>query len=164
MLIRDVRESELDATSSIMVAAYQQYASGIPTENFQAYITEIADVRRRLPHSELIVAEHEDRIVGAVTLYKDATLSEHQGWPSGYAEIRLLAVAPQARGLGLGHKLTEECIRRAEQNANPFIALHTSNLMYIARDMYERMGFERVPEFDFHPTPKITAIAYRFKL
>jgi len=30
--------------------------------------------------------------------------------------------------------------------------------------MYERMGFVRVPEYDFHPAPGITVMAYRLQL
>jgi hypothetical protein len=36
--------------------------------------------------------------------------------------------------------------------------------MDIARRMYERMGFVRVPEFDFHPAPGIVVMAYRLDL
>jgi hypothetical protein len=30
--------------------------------------------------------------------------------------------------------------------------------------MYERIGFERIPEFDFHPAPDTTVFAYRLDL
>ena len=36
--------------------------------------------------------------------------------------------------------------------------------MELARGMYERMGFVRVPEYDFHPRPEMTVMAYKFDL
>lgn len=165
-VIRDVRPAELDETARLMVESYRQYANQIPEHLWKEYAEEIADVKRRLPFSDLIVAERAGRIIGAVTFYEDATQSEHEGWPEGFAEIRLLAVDPNARGFGLGRLLTEECIRRASMAGIKTIGLHTSRLMEVARDMYERMGFQRAPDYDFTPDEAvdITAIAYTLDL
>ncbi len=164
--IRDARPQDLDETARLMVESYRQYSKDVPEHLWKDYEAEIADVQRRVPFADLIVAERAGRIIGAVTFYPDATLSEHEGWPEGFAEIRLLAVDPNARGLGLGRMLTDECIDRARANRNPTIGLHTSYLMEVAREMYERMGFVRCPEFDFQPDPDVDifAIAYRLDL
>jgi ribosomal protein S18 acetylase RimI-like enzyme len=162
--IRDVRNSELDETARLMVECYRQYADQIPEHLWKEYAEEIADVKRRLPFSDLIVAERNGRIIGAVTYYADATMSEHEGWPEGFAEIRLLAVDPNARGFGLGRLLTEECINRARNEGIRTIGLHTSKLMEVARDMYERMGFQRAPEFDFTPDPDVDIVATAYTL
>jgi ribosomal protein S18 acetylase RimI-like enzyme len=163
-IIRDARNADLDETARVMVESYRQYSEGIPDHLWKDYEAEIADVQRRLPFADLIVAERAGRIIGAVTYYPDATLSEHEGWPEGFAEIRLLAVDPNARGLGLGRLLTEECISRARAAATKTIGLHTSNLMEVARDMYERMGFVRAPEYDFQPDPSVDLIAIAYTL
>jgi hypothetical protein len=42
--------------------------------------------------------------------------------------------------------------------------LHTTQLMAVARTMYERMGFTRVPEHDFSPVPGFHVMAYRLPL
>jgi len=166
--IRDAREDELDDISALMVEAYRQYQAELPDYLWIDYAAEIADVRRRLPFSQLIVAEHEAKLSGAVTFYPDATTSEHEGWPDGFTEIRLLAVDPAARGLRIGRLLTDECIRRANALGAHTIGLHTSKLMWVARDMYERMGFVRAPDYDFTPDPEnlpdLIAIAYRLDL
>jgi hypothetical protein len=44
------------------------------------------------------------------------------------------------------------------------MALHTTQMMQVARAMYERMGFVRVPEFDFSPVPGFLVMAYRLTL
>ncbi|GAC1417257.1 MAG: GNAT family N-acetyltransferase [Actinomycetota bacterium] len=166
MLIRDAKLDELDETANVMVEAYSQYAKDLSAVAYREYSEEIADVKRRLPFSDLIVGEHEGGIVGAVTFYADASLSEHEGWPPDYSEIRLLAVSPKGRGLGMGRALTNECILRAKANGSAAIGLHTSYLMSVARDLYERMGFARVPEYDFRPREDtdIIATAYLLKL
>ena len=46
----------------------------------------------------------------------------------------------------------------------PTLGLHTTEKMSVARGMYERMGFVRVPEFDFHPAPQVVVMAYRLDL
>ena len=60
--------------------------------------------------------------------------------------------------------LVEECIRRSREQAAAAVGLHTTPLMSAAVTMYERIGFVRVPEFDFHPRPGITVMAYRLLL
>ena len=44
------------------------------------------------------------------------------------------------------------------------IGLHTTVIMEVARGMYERMGFVRAPEYDFHPRPEVVVMAYRLDL
>jgi GNAT superfamily N-acetyltransferase len=79
-------------------------------------------------------------------------------------EIRLLAVAPAARGQGIGAALVRECLRRARQVGAKTITLHTTEIMSVAMQMYERLGFVRVPELDFHPVPEVTIKGYRYRL
>ena len=81
-------------------------------------------------------------------------------WP----EVRLLAVAPVARGHGIGAALIRECVKRARQSGAEAITLHTTDMMQVAMGLYERMGFARAPELDFRPGPGITVKGYRFDL
>ena len=149
--------------------AYQEYRAAFPAQVWEGYLRDLMDVRSRVGVSELIVAERGrpeegGRLVGAVTFYPDASQSERERWPSGWAGLRLLAVHPEARGMGIGRVLMDECLRRSRQLGVPTLGLHTTEMMSVARGMYERMGFVRVPEFDFHPTPQIVVVAYRLDL
>jgi ribosomal protein S18 acetylase RimI-like enzyme len=64
-------------------------------------------------------------------------------------------VTPKARGFGIGHRLAEECIRRAQRDEAPLLALHTTPIMQVALPMYERMGFR------FHgEAPTIFGVPY----
>ena len=85
----------------------------------------------------------------------------HQGqWPAGAGLIRLLAVAPAHRGRGYGRLLTQACLDRARELSIPTIFLYTGTFMTAARQLYEKLGFQRAPEFDRDPGP----IAYRLDL
>ena len=163
-LIRDARIEELDQVALLIRDAYQEYQASFPPEVWDGYARDIMDVRGRLDSSELIVAEHAGSLVGAVTFYPDAFGSGQQGWPPGWTGVRLLAVHPDGRGLGIGRALMDECLRRSRQLGAHTLGLHTTELMAVARGMYERMGFIRVPEYDFHPGPTMVLMAYRLEL
>lgn len=165
LTIRDTRAEEVDEVIGVLHLAYQEHIpSPLQEAHAQAwsgYWQDIGDVRARLPCTELIVAELAGWIVGTITFYPDGTRAEGDGWPAGWAGIRLLGVLPEARGQGIGRALTEECLHRARQHGTSLIGLHTNQWMRVAQGMYQRMGFQRVPEHGFHPTPDLTVLAYR---
>jgi predicted N-acetyltransferase YhbS len=162
--IRDVRPDELDEVSRVNGCSFEEYAASLPALVWGDYIKNIMDVRSRLSFTELIVAEHLGQVVGSVTFYPDGSRYGEEVWPDGWAGLRLLAVHPESRGVGLGRALVQECIRRCRQRGIPTLGLHSTEAMRVARGMYERMGFIRAPEFDFHPTSRTTVVAYRLDL
>jgi GNAT superfamily N-acetyltransferase len=159
--LRDARPGELEHVAKLLVAAYQEYEEFMQADRWDWYRNDMINVRSRIPDSELIVAEVRNKIAGAVTLYPQGS---NNGWPAGWAGIRLLAVDPDFRGRGIGRGLMEECIRRCRERGTKTIGLHTTEIMKVARAMYEQMGFKRTPEFDFHPAPDTVVFAYRFDL
>jgi ribosomal protein S18 acetylase RimI-like enzyme len=164
VLLREARPDELDATGAMMVAAYAQYIPRDSPPEWRGYEDEIRDVRRRLAGATLIVAADAGSLAGAVTYYPDASKETNVAWPPAWAVFRLLAVHPDARGRGIGRLLTEECIRRARVAGRVAVGLHTTQIMNVAREMYERMGFVRMPELDFYPMPTFHVMAYRLTL
>jgi ribosomal protein S18 acetylase RimI-like enzyme len=163
LVVRDVRMDELDEAARVMKAAYEEYSALLPPGRWQEYQANIIDVRSRLPVAELIVAEIKGVIVGAVTLFLKPS-GTPESWTPGWAGIRLLAVHPDYRGLGIGRALMDECVRRCRAGGIATIGLHTTEMMAVARRMYEKMGFKRAPEFDFHPSPQVVVMAYRLDL
>jgi ribosomal protein S18 acetylase RimI-like enzyme len=164
LLIRNVHLEEISEVSVLLGDAYRQYQNLIRPEAWEHYQEDIVDVCSRLDESDLLVAELDGHLVGCVTLYLDTERAMPEVWPVGSAAIRLLAVHPAYRNRGIGHALMEECIRRCRQAKITAIGLHTTEMMDVARRMYERMGFVRVPESDFHPAPNVTVMAYRLEL
>ena len=159
--LRNARPDELEEVSSLLVAAFQEYAKYMPSNMWNAYRNDIEDISSRILDSELIVADVSDHIAGTVTFYPKGS---KDGWPEGWAGIRLLGVHPDFRGQGIGRALMEECIRRCQKFDIMTIGLHTSVLMKVARALYEDLGFKRAPEFDIHLVPDNIVLAYRFDL
>jgi predicted N-acetyltransferase YhbS len=165
-MIRDARPSDRKAIRDVTLAAYQEYAPRMPA-HWKGYRQNILATLAHVGPADQIVAEAGGAVVGSVLLYPgqpgSAVDSEDvvgNPWP----EIRLLAVAPGGRGRGIGAALMQECVRRARAAGATALSLHTSDLMQVALHMYERMGFVRAPELDFHPAPDLTIKGYRLDL
>ena len=172
LAIRDAGEEDLDRVSALLIEAYAQYmrpAHEVLTEEERAgwdgYRRNIADVWSRAPISSTIVAERDGELLGSVNYYAPGQAdSVDDAWPDGWASIRLLGVSPQARGLGFGRALMKECLRRARADGATTMGLHTTRLMDVARGMYLRLGFRRVPAYAFHPVPDFTIEAFQLDL
>jgi len=78
------------------------------------------------------IAEMDGENVGSIMLAKDS---------NDVARIRLLLVEPKARGLRLGARLTDECIRFARRAGYKKITLWTHRVLTAARHIYEKAGF-----------------------
>jgi predicted N-acetyltransferase YhbS len=162
--IRDARPADRDAVRAVTLAAYEEYATQLAAPHWDAYKQNILDTLADAGPAEQIVVEEEGTIVGTVLLYPaQAPLYGSHGGSARMAapEVRLLGVAPAARGRGVGAALMQECVRRAREAGSAAISLHTTDMMEAAMRLYARMGFERAAELDFHPAPGLTIRGYR---
>jgi len=164
--IRDARSSDRGAIETVTLAAYQQYAALMPA-HWEVYRQNILATLAVAQPDAQIVAEAKGVVVGSVLLHPAGSVMARPGGGSitlAEPEVRLLAVAPEARGRGVGAALMDECVCRARQSGAAALTLHTTDIMQAAMRLYERLGFRRAPELDIQPAPGVTIKGYRLGL
>ena len=165
--IRDARPEDRDAIRALTLQAYEQYASLMAPDAWAGLSGAIQAglAAEGAEGAERIVAEREGRLLGCVALFPPAADAyPDETAPASWPVLRLLAVAPGARGSGVGQALVEECARRARRMGASALGLHTSRSMAAAIRMYQRMGFVRAPDHDFQPPGAELVEAYRLPL
>lgn len=110
----------------------QEYGWGEPFEGLCAQI--VADFVNNYDakRERCWIADMEGEPAGCIMLVKDS---------ADVARIRLLLVDPKARGLGLGARLVDECVRFARKAGYRKVTLWTHSVLTAARHIYEKAGF-----------------------
>jgi ribosomal protein S18 acetylase RimI-like enzyme len=137
--ILDFTQQDGEELTKLAVSSFEQYKDVY--DDWDIFISRIAAMPSLAESSEIILAKIDGEIVGAVA-YVAPHKPKAEFFEPEWALIRMLVVAPKARGRGIGKALTNECIDRAKRDDAKTVALHTSEVMQTALAMYLRMGFE----------------------
>ncbi|GGK43953.1 GNAT family N-acetyltransferase [Nocardia camponoti] len=145
VVIRPARPDEYAAIGVLTVGVY--VGDGYVDAD-EAYAKELADTARRAAAAEVLVAVRDEELLGSLTVAEPGTPYAEIA-RAGELEFRMLAVAKQARGLGVGTALVRRVIDEAVERGYEAVALTTMGAMVDAHRIYSRMGFAAVPERDW---------------
>ncbi len=129
------------------------------------YRAELADVQGRAEAALVLVAVDEATatVLGGIT-YIDRPGPLASIDRPDQAELRILAVAADAQGQGVGTALVQACLDQARRDGKREIVLHTAATMRTAQRIYERAGFHRRPERDLAIEEGIVLLGYSLDL
>jgi DNA-binding MarR family transcriptional regulator/GNAT superfamily N-acetyltransferase len=109
-------------------------------EKFEATV---ADITAKFLHhydpsyEHCWVVERDGELIGSIVLAKKTNTE---------GALRLFFVEPQARGLGLGKRLLEECVHFARRVGYKKLSLITHSELHAARHLYEKAGFIKIEQ------------------
>ncbi len=153
--VRLVNPDEYAAVAALTVGVYvdEGYAEG-------GYVEVLRDVAGRARAADILVAVDPAGVVhGAVTLAHGGRDYAEQA-VAGEAVVRMLVVAPGARGSGVGTALMRSCLDRARAAGCTRVLLSTQAGMRAAHHVYGRLGFRREPANDWSPEPGVELMGY----
>jgi len=160
MEIRLAAETEYAEVGAITVAAYEPFLLG-PDD---PYADRLRDAASRAEHADLWVAvDSEGRLLGSVTEAPTGSQYRELG-ADDEGEFRMLAVAPHARGRGVGEALARHVIERTRAGGHRGVVISSLPDMAAAHRLYVRLGFRRDPDLDWHPLPDVLLVAFRLDL
>jgi ribosomal protein S18 acetylase RimI-like enzyme len=157
--IRLVRPEEHAAVGSVTVAAYEPFLLG-PDD---PYADRLRDVAQRAAHADVWVAVDGDAVLGTVTEPPPGSPYRELAGPDE-SEFRMLAVAPEAQGRGVGDALVRHVLDRARAEGRRAVRISSLPDMSPAHRVYDRLGFVRTPALDWEPVPGVALIAFLLDL
>ena len=143
---------DLSAADEVAIAAFREYQHHY--SDWAAFSRNTSPMTSLAASAMIVVAKAHDQVVGAVG-YVAPNRPKGELFDAEWAIMRMLVVAPEFRGRGIGHALAVECLNRAVADGASTMGLHTSRIMAIALPMYERLGFRFARE-----VPPIYGVPY----
>ena len=162
VVVRRATVDDLSAAARIGVEAYVG-AGQLDDGPDGFYGTVLADTGSRESDALLLVAVRQSQVVGTVTICPPASPFRGIG-RDGEVEFRFLAVAPEAWGYGVGNALVAACEAHARSTGSNRLVICVRDINAAAMTLYERHGFQRLPERDWHPVPEVALLAFEKNL
>ena len=139
-LVRRFAAADRDRVNAIARAAFAEY-EGLYGD-WPSFIEGIGRMADLAADGDLLVAERDGVIVGAV-VHVGPGRPRSPIFPDDWSVIRMLVVAPEARGHGVGRQLVAACLEGARAAGAPVVGLHTTAAMAPALRLYTAIGFQR---------------------
>jgi ribosomal protein S18 acetylase RimI-like enzyme len=125
--VSEAAVSEREALIALTLAAYRQYEATMPPGAWEPYAAGIrATLSDDASGARIVVAEG-GVLVGSALLVPPLLNPPEGRAPQPYPEIRLVAVAPEARRRGIASTLLSACIERTRAAGFDVIGLHSTS-------------------------------------
>lgn len=146
LLVRPVQPDDYDVVGRLTLAAYD--ATGHPpSDDYRPILADVAGRVERGAH--VLVAELGRQVVGSVAVtVRNEVMFEYDLPEHGDTGFRMLAVDPAVQGSGAGAALVDAAETHSRAEGCARITITSMVWMTRAHGLYERRGYERVPELD----------------
>ncbi len=131
--IRTALPDDSEAIARVIREAFAEFKPFYTTEAFTATTPNAEKVRKRFDEGAIWAALKNEEIVGTVSVVAKGEK----------LYFRSMAIAPAARGLGIGRKLLETVESFAVENKFERLFLYTTLFLSGAIRLYEQSGFKR---------------------
>jgi ribosomal protein S18 acetylase RimI-like enzyme len=148
--IRLATPADAPQISSLLNESFAEYRPQYTEGGFAATTPTTDQVRHRMQEGPIWIAEQDGHVVGTVSVVSQGE----------ELYIRGMAVAPSARGSGLGELLLSEIERFALDGSYRRLTLSTTPFLLRAIRLYEHHGFQRTEAqpHDLFGTPLFTMV------
>ncbi|MCU0298795.1 MAG: GNAT family N-acetyltransferase [Candidatus Nanopelagicales bacterium] len=146
MHIRRATTDDIDAVNEIIGQVYVGEGWANPLHS-PDYVRSLLDAATRIEQAEVLIAFVDDEPVGSVTVTDGPPLANIA--QPGELEVRMLAVLPQARRLGVAGALMQAAEDLAGSRGMERVVLSTDPAMTAAQALYSARGYDRTPGRDW---------------
>jgi putative acetyltransferase len=134
--IRSIQPSDNPELAVIVRNTLTEFGANVPGTVFFDPTTDALFELFQTPKAAYFVAEANGKILGGGGIYPT------EGLPETTCELVKMYLLPEARGLGLGRSLIEQCLKTAVAHGFQQIYLETLPELKLAVKVYEKYGFE----------------------
>jgi GNAT superfamily N-acetyltransferase len=140
---------DVDAIAGILLDAFREFEPLYTPGGFRATTPTAPEIAARFHEGPVWIARLDGRPIGTVAAV-----------PRGdEVYVRSMAVTPAARGAGAAAALLEAVTRFSTAHGARRLRLSTTPFLHGAIRLYERAGFQRLPEpLDLHGTLLFTMV------
>jgi putative acetyltransferase len=134
--IRKIQPKDNEALATIIRKTLEEFGANHPgTVYYDAATDALYELFSNTPGSVYFVAEYGEQVVGGGGIFPSA------GLPPDTCELVKMYLLPAVRGIGLGRRIIEECIRFARETNYRHIYIETMPELQQAMKTYEKFGF-----------------------
>ena len=138
LTIRPIEESDNPVLAKVVRDTLAEFGANRPGTVYYDETTDQLFELFQKPGSIYYVALMDDEIVGGGGIYPS------DGLPNGTCELVKMYLLPEARGIGLGKRIIEECLAFAKENGYSQVYIESMPELENALKVYEKFGFKYI--------------------